>query len=301
MKTIFSYVFAISSILTAQLAFADQAAPIVGDATAGKQKISTCAACHGEDGNSPIATYPNLAGQHPEYIISALNEFQQGTRTSPLMGGMAAGLSAQDMADIAAYYSAQAEIVGAADPALVKQGEILYRAGDPDREIPACMACHGPVGDGNGPAKFPRVANQNPAYLIEALQEFRSGSRSSPNNMMNDISERLSDKDMQAVASYMYGLYPTGMKLPEPTPAAGATTAAAGTTAPATATTPAAATAPSSAATPTGTIAPAATAAPAGTTAPSTVAAPTGTTAPATAATPPAATSAPTTNNTTTK
>ena len=213
-----------SAIMSAtQFAAAQEATPttpIVGDPAAGQQKITTCAACHGQDGNSPIPVNPNLAAQHPEYITQALIEYQKGIRPNPVMAGMAAGLSAQDIADIAAYYSTQAEKVGEADPALVKQGEALYRAGDQDRGIPACMACHGPVGDGNGPAKFPRVANQNPDYVLAALKEYQSGTRPSPNNMMNDIAERLSDKEMQAVASYIYGRYPTGMKLSKPTPTA---------------------------------------------------------------------------------
>lgn len=219
MKLILTPLIALASALTVSTLIAQEATtPVIGDAAAGKQKITTCVACHAEDGNSPITANPNLAGQHPEYIIRALNEYQQGIRTNPIMAGMAAGLSQQDIADIAAYYSEQAEKVGEADPALVEQGEMLYRAGDQQRGIPACMACHGPTGDGNGPALFPRVANQHPDYMMVALKEYQAGTRPSINGIMNDIAQKLNDKDMQAVASYIYGLYPAGMKLPEPTP-----------------------------------------------------------------------------------
>ena len=112
--------------------------------------------------------------------------------------------------------------MGEADPNLVKQGEALYKAGDQKRGIPAWMACHGPTGAGNGPANFPKVAGQNPDHVIAALKEYQVGNRQQ--DMMVDISQKLNDKDMQAVASYIYGLYPAGMKLPQET-----TTAAAGT------------------------------------------------------------------------
>jgi cytochrome c553 len=232
----------LASILTnPQLLAAD--APIVGDAAAGKQKITVCATCHAEDGNSVISTNPSLAGQHPSYLIQAMTEYQQGAngpRNNAIMAGMVAGLSAQDIADIAAYYSSQTPKIGAADPTLVKQGEALYRGGDVERGIPACIACHGPTGEGNGLAKFPAVAGQNPDYIIAALKEYQSGARQ--NVMMQDVAGKLTDADMRTVATYIYGLYPTGTKLPEEAPAATPAAASATNTNAATATPAAAAT-----------------------------------------------------------
>ena len=88
------------------------AAHAAGDATAGKTKSAMCAACHGTDGNSPVPNFPKLAGQHPDYIIKQLKEFKGGERTDATMNGMAAALSEQDMADIAAFYATQTGTVG---------------------------------------------------------------------------------------------------------------------------------------------------------------------------------------------
>lgn len=233
-----STVILLASILTNQQVFA-ASAPVVGNADAGKEKITVCTTCHAEDGNSVIPANPSLAGQHASYLIQSLTEYQQGAngpRDNAIMAGMSAGLSAQDIADIAAYYSSQTRKVGEANPALVEQGQALYRGGDIQRGIPACAACHSPTGSGNDLAKFPAIAGQHPDYLIAALKEYQSGARK--NAMMNDIAAKLTDADMQAVSSYMYGLYPTGMELPkEEEPAADAETTDADTTDKAAATT----------------------------------------------------------------
>lgn len=94
----------ISSILAASAAVA--AAPaIAGDAAAGKAKSVTCAACHGQDGISMIPNYPNLKGQKEAYIVKALGDFKSGARKDPTMTAMAAPLTDEDIANLAAYYS----------------------------------------------------------------------------------------------------------------------------------------------------------------------------------------------------
>ena len=81
--------------------------PVQGNATAGKAKSTTCVACHGADGNGNIPLYPRLAGQYEDYLRKALQNYQSGARTNPIMGGMAKPLSPQDIADLAAYYASQ--------------------------------------------------------------------------------------------------------------------------------------------------------------------------------------------------
>jgi cytochrome c553 len=78
-----------------------------GDPVAGKQKSTKCAGCHGPDGNSVSPNYPRLAGQHEDYLIHGLKAYKSGQRTNPIMTGMAAPLSEQDIEDLAAYFSQQ--------------------------------------------------------------------------------------------------------------------------------------------------------------------------------------------------
>ncbi len=120
-----------------------------GDATAGQAKAAACGACHGMDGNSTDPQYPKLAGQNEQYIVAQLMRFKSGLRQNAIMSGMAGTLSPQDMHDIAAYFAKQKRLPGVADEKLAGAGEKIYRQGDPDRNIPACMACHGPDGAGN--------------------------------------------------------------------------------------------------------------------------------------------------------
>jgi len=93
-------------VLLVSLALA--AAPaLAGSADAGKQKSTVCAACHGADGNSAVADFPRLAGQQPDYLVKALKDYKSGARKNAIMAPQAANLTDQDIADLAAYYSAQ--------------------------------------------------------------------------------------------------------------------------------------------------------------------------------------------------
>lgn len=181
-----------------------------GDPQAGQAKAAACAACHGPDGNSPSGQWPKLAGQHPRYTVQQLQAFKSGERENPVMQGMAAGLSEQDMEDIAAYYAQQDIRIGSADPALVERGEALYRAGDADNGTPPCMACHGPAGLGNGPALYPRISGQHAEYIARALRDYRDGRRGdSPKaEMMSEVAASLTDEQIRAVSSYLEGLHP---------------------------------------------------------------------------------------------
>lgn len=178
------------------------------------QQIVTqvCAACHAADGNSILAVNPVLAGQHAEYTQKQLMNFkpQDGKpaeRPNAVMGGMVASLSADDIRNLAAYFESQKPKPRAArDPELVKLGQAIYRGGVLSKNVAACAACHGPNGVGV-PAQYPRVAGQFPEYVAVQLKAFRSGERTNdPNRTMRVVAEKLSDKEIAAVAEYISGL-----------------------------------------------------------------------------------------------
>lgn len=182
---------------------------VTGSAGAGKARAITCGACHGADGNSVNPAWPSLAGQHATYIVKQLNAFKQKTRSNPLMTAQVMSLSAEDMANLAIYYSEQPAAPRAvADAALVGKGETLYRGGDKQNGTPACMACHGPTGSGNPAAAYPSLSGQYSIYTAAQLRDFASGKRKSDGStkMMQEIAATLSEDDIVAVASYIQGL-----------------------------------------------------------------------------------------------
>lgn len=185
----------------------DEPLAVAGDPEAGKSKAAACAACHGQDGNSPSPEWPKLAGQHPGYIVAQLKQYQSGERQNAIMQGMAASLSEQDMRDIAAYYARQTIKPGVADESLVEQGEILYRRGDKEAGVPACIACHGPTGSGIPATVYPAIGGQHAEYVFNQLKLYASGERQGDSDIMNRVAERLDEDDMRAVSSYVEGLH----------------------------------------------------------------------------------------------
>lgn len=178
-----------------------------GDPDAGAQKSLVCGACHGVDGNSVNPEWPNLAGQHASYIAAQLALFKQGVRDNVIMMPNAMLLTEEDMADLAAYFSRQAVKGQEADPSLYEAGQKLYRAGDASRGLPACIACHGPQGKGNGPAVYPALRAQHSLYTYLQLQAYASGQRKpAGNDIMQTIAGKMTDEEMRAVASYLQGL-----------------------------------------------------------------------------------------------
>jgi cytochrome c553 len=167
-----------------------------------------CAACHGADGNSPLPMNPSLAGQHPEYLFKQMNEFKSGSRNNAVMVGMVAGLSAEDMRNLAAYYAAQKPRETAAkDKELVAHGRKLFRGGNIATGVAACAGCHSPNGAGI-PSQYPRLAGQHPEYVVAQLKAFRAGDRTNDsNNMMRAVAAPLTDKEIAAVAEYLSGLH----------------------------------------------------------------------------------------------
>ncbi|CAG7857651.1 hypothetical protein MCAMS1_02556 [biofilm metagenome] len=219
----FSVVLSLSGVAPIVHAL-DASVTNVGNSDAGKEKSASCASCHGEDGNSMMPTFPKLAEQHASYITKQLQAFKDGSRSDPVMSGMAMAVNDADMADIAAYYAAQnitanpeptlppeeeeADTANAepklAMPELLKMGSNLYRNGDLKLEVSACIACHGPSGEGNKPAAFPSLRSQHADYLIKTLNDFKSGARSkNPDNMMVMIAKKMKEEEIKAVAYYI--------------------------------------------------------------------------------------------------
>ncbi|WP_022942549.1 c-type cytochrome [Psychromonas hadalis] len=179
-----------------------------GDIEAGKAKSVTCVACHGDDGNSPSNLYPKIAGQHKSYLAKQLTQFKNGERSDPIMIGMVAALSEQDIEDLAAYYASQTATPETVSPEVAAAGKNFYMGGDKKRGIPGCTACHGPRGNGLELAKFPKISNQHPAYIKAQLEKFRSKARNNdPNEMMVDIAAKLTDADIELLSQYISALH----------------------------------------------------------------------------------------------
>ena len=180
-----------------------------GSAEAGKTKSVTCAACHGAAGISANPLWPNIAGQGAPYIAAQLNAFKGGDRKDPLMTSQAMMLSDQDMADLAVYFeSLAAPAQAVADADLVSKGEALYRGGNVETQVAACIACHGPTGTGNPAAGYPALKGQHAAYTAKQLRDYASGERVSDGKtrIMREIAGKLSDEEIVALASYVQGL-----------------------------------------------------------------------------------------------
>lgn len=193
-------------------AAADDAHPIVdGDPERGEELSEACISCHTETGNSEDPQWPNIGGQHAGYTYKQLMDFKSGEeRDNSQMAGIVADLSEQDMKDLAVYFEEQPHKVnGAGDDNedLVERGRAIYMGGIEHKDVAACIACHGPRGQGNPAADYPIVGGQWPAYLRSQLEAYRSGDRANdPNGMMRGVAEEMSDEEIRAVAEYMAGL-----------------------------------------------------------------------------------------------
>ncbi len=195
--------------------------PPAGAAAQGASKIAVCAACHGANGIGMSPLYPNLAGQKYNYILKQLENFRSGARKSSIMSGMAMTIAPSphhaNLKDIAAYFSQlkpmsaypAAPGTPAADPAQLALGKVIYDRGVVADNIPACAACHGLGGEGNGPMAIPALAGQHAAYVVKQLQQFASGARAnSPGHVMHTIARAMSAAQESAVAAYLQQLNP---------------------------------------------------------------------------------------------
>lgn len=178
-----------------------------GNTQNGATKAVVCQACHGANGNSTNPEWPSLAGIGADYIADQLKNFKEGKRNNPVMTPNAMTLSADDMADLGAYFDSFVNTGLEADPSYWQAGEKLYRGGDAARAIPACMACHGPTGRGIETAKFPALRGQQSVYVVKQLNDYASGARTTgPNGIMPTIAKRLNADDIRNVASYLQGV-----------------------------------------------------------------------------------------------
>ena len=186
-----------------------------GSIEAGKAKSQTCVACHGADGNSLITQYPKLAGQHEKYLEKQLKDLKLGMtsggkqgRNEPVMGAMAMPLSEQDMADLAAYYASLPISNNSTPENVVEEGKVLYTAGDAERGVTACIACHGPRGNGTELSGFPKISGQHAEYIKAQLEKFRDGNRNNDMNaMMRDVAKKLTDAEIDTLSKYVGGLH----------------------------------------------------------------------------------------------
>ena len=206
--TFFSAVLAFSAVtaFAAGPAPAVAAAPkIAPDVVKGQASYAVCASCHAADGNSGTPVNPKLAQQHPEYLVKQLQEFKSGKRANAVMAGFAAGLSEDDMKNIAFWLASQKAKTGfAKDKELVALGERIYRGGIQDRQIAACAGCHSPTGAGI-PAQYPRLSGQHAEYTAAQLTSFRDGVRKN-SLQMNQVAAKLNDREIRALADYIAGL-----------------------------------------------------------------------------------------------
>lgn len=224
MKKIYLVVLLLSS------GFASADSLVAGDAEAGKSKAITCAACHGAEGVSVNPEWPSLAGQHAKYTVKQLQAFKDGKRNNALMNGQAMMLSDEDMKNLAVYFEAyEAPVKSVADAAavarvvygnavpddapsktddgLIARGEALYRGGNKDDQIAACIACHGPGGTGNPAAAYPSISGQHAVYTAKTLLDYASGARQSGDaNAMQEIAASMSREDIVAISVYVQGL-----------------------------------------------------------------------------------------------
>ena len=193
-----------------------------GDAKVGQTKAAACGACHGLDGNSSDAQFPKLASQQERYIARQLALFKTGERENPIMLGFASALSPQDMRDVGAYFASQKIVPGVADDSVIKDGpyqgkkfyevgQMIYRGGDPARNVPACMACHGPTGAGNPGPAYPHLGGQHAKYVAAQLTAFHGGlvlgKGQYANTVMSQVAHNLTDQEIQALATYVEGLH----------------------------------------------------------------------------------------------
>ncbi|MFC6633949.1 c-type cytochrome [Microbulbifer taiwanensis] len=190
-----------------------------GDAAAGKAKAAACAACHGADGNSPAPTFPKIAGLGEKYLAKQLMDIKSGARPVPQMIGQLDNFNEQDLQDIAAYFASQPMQLSGSEAisVMLNSGESvdglifgrnLYRAGNAQTGVPACMGCHSPSGKGNAPAGYPRLSGQYAQYVETQLKAFREGTRANDGDtrVMRSVAKQLSDAEIKAVANYVAGL-----------------------------------------------------------------------------------------------
>jgi len=180
-----------------------------GNADSGKDKVATCVACHGQDGNSMVGLWPSLAGQNANYLVRQLQHIKSGKRSIVEMAGLLDNFSTKDLDDIAAFYASKNNTIGQVEADKVELGRKLYYSGSLEKGIPACTACHSPKGKGNAPAGYPLLSGQQADYVTKSLKNYRSGERNNDESsqMMMAIAYKLDDVEIDALSSFINGLH----------------------------------------------------------------------------------------------
>ena len=180
-----------------------------GDPKSGESKVAVCSACHGADGNGVVGLWPSLAGQNEKYLLKQLRLVKSGDRVIDSMVGLLDNLDDSDLEDISAFYASKKNKVGQVEESKLELGRKLYYAGNLEKGVPSCSACHSPRGLGNGPAAYPLLSGQQPDYVAKALKDYRSGARinEDPSKIMAAIAYKLDDTEIEALSSFVHGLY----------------------------------------------------------------------------------------------
>ena len=202
--------------LTVGAAHAEDVMIEKGDPAAGADKSALCQGCHGGNGNSEDATFPRLAGQYAAYIAKQVHDFQKGVRANnETMAGMAATVaSRQDAFDIGAYFASQKmadKPLAEVDEKLASKGRNIFYTGIPQKNVYACVNCHGERGKGKGPVitDFPVIGGQHRDYVIKELTDLRAGTRANdPAGMMQNIAKKLNDEEIKELANYLSAQLP---------------------------------------------------------------------------------------------
>jgi len=171
-----------------------------------EERLLLCGGCHNPDGNSVIPENPKLSGLHVKYLARQLEDFKSGDRASPVMSTIIPMVHESEFKALAKYFSEQKRLPGTSDKVdLLEKGKQIYEEGVLATAAPACGGCHGADGAGND--KFPRLNGQNPAYVVQQLQNFKTGARTNdPKAVMRAVAKRLNDEEINAVAEYIVTL-----------------------------------------------------------------------------------------------
>ncbi len=203
MRSIMQYGLIVCTMILSGMLHADSANPA--------NKADLCVSCHNKDGNSTVPAWPSIAGQSPRYLIEQMRAFKAGaagSRPNAVMEGILGALSDEELVQLAEHFSQRTLKIGAVPEAFVALGTQIYRGGNSKTGVPACAACHEARGAGNPLAGFPALSGQQPDYIIQQLNNFRTGLRKNDSNsIMQDIAKRMSEEEIKAVANYVHGLH----------------------------------------------------------------------------------------------
>lgn len=174
-----------------------------GNSAKGKELAATCAGCHGDQGVSTMADYPSLAGQNANYLYKQLRDYAGGYRDDPVMTAIAQGLSEQDSADLAAWFSSLALPKNKeTDQQNLGRAEKMVEAGDGKRILPPCFVCHGAQGQGEK-MDIPALAGQQAGYFSKTLLDYKNGQRHNDiYSRMRLIVQQLSEEEIKELAQY---------------------------------------------------------------------------------------------------